>query len=293
MIRTYAPRLFLLALALFWLSLLLTLDIEEPRYSGSTDTPLPYTYTHLEGIEELEFDRELKNSPHYSSSFYIKYANQPYITLLAIHIDNPHRVIKDPFIRQGKRLIFRPTDHLTENKDQDAKKANPKNPKWFVAEIILPLHIKHLHTREINLDISSEQNTIVPSLSIDAKNVTVGLRNLNAFTVHIRNSYTAESCNNIKRTHYDNEGVTKIHNSVHVKNLSLESIYGHIELENPHTIGTLNLQTTPQTSMELEGIGIYARMKWQALPTPARPECEAPSRAAGAASGASATASAP
>ena len=64
----YALPVFLLAVATFWLSLLLTINLRRTTESfDGIDVP----YTQVEGVDSLELVHSNENERHYSSSMYI------------------------------------------------------------------------------------------------------------------------------------------------------------------------------------------------------------------------------
>ena len=97
----YAPRLFLVTLALFWLSLLPTIYTRtSSRYSDEIQLP----YTQLAGIEQLEFAR-IHADKEYNSNIEIHYVDQPHITVEFRGISDP-AIVKNLFVAVSFPQIF-------------------------------------------------------------------------------------------------------------------------------------------------------------------------------------------
>ena len=112
----YALPVFLLAVATFWLSLLLTINLRRTTESfDGIDVP----YTQVEGVDSLELVHSNENERHYSSSMYIRYADQPHITLKIRNLQNPETAIQQIFVREGSRLILQPKIHQQLDKEAE------------------------------------------------------------------------------------------------------------------------------------------------------------------------------
>ena len=113
----------------------------------------------------------------------------------------------------------------------------------------------------------------LPKLHVDTEDASIELDNIHMAVLNIRNRYIKESCTDKDNYSY-RSGRIEIKKDAHVNQLFIESIYGHIELENSAAIKTMHLKTTPETSIELDRLDIYPRMRWEPLPTPPLPACK-------------------
>ena len=274
----YALPVFLLAVATFWLSLLLTINLRRTTESfDGIDVP----YTQVEGVDRLELVHSNENERHYSSSMYIRYADQPHITLKIRNLQNPETAIQQIFVREGSRLILQPKIHQQLDKEAANSQYDMDNEKWRITEMTLPIHINRLHTRGIKLNISEKDSDQknektgleLPKLHVDTEDASIELDNIHMAVLNIRNRYIKESCTDKDNYSY-RSGRIEIKKDAHVNQLFIESIYGHIELENSAAIKTMHLKTTPETSIELDRLDIYPRMRWEPLPTPPLPACK-------------------
>ena len=270
--RSYTLRLFLVALGLFWLSLLLITNTRtSSRYSDEIQLP----YTQLAGIEQLELAR-IHADKEYSSNIEIHYVDQPHITVEFRGISDP-AVVKNLFVRNGNRLILQPEVYT---KDDSAAASNPPSAAayqdgwWRIAQINLPLQITQLRAHNIRLTIGKDEEAkklTLPTLNIEAQNADIEFWGMDIGTLNVRNaeddtSYTEKSSD------ANNSGTVTIDRSTTVGQLFIESINGHIKLANTAAIQHMRLHTTPETSIELDRIDAFQRIHWTPLPALEMPQ---------------------
>ena len=268
----YAPRLFLVTLALFWLSLLPTIYTRtSSRYSDEIQLP----YTQLAGIEQLELAR-IHADKEYSSNIEIHYVDQPHITVEFRGISDP-AVVKNLFVRNGNRLILQPEVYT---KDDSAAASNPPSAAayqdgwWRIAQINLPLQITQLRAHNIRLTIGKDEEAkklTLPTLNIEAQNADIEFWGMDIGTLNVRNAEDDTSCTE-KSSDANNSGTVTIDRSTTVGQLFIESINGHIKLANTAAIQHMRLHTTPETSIELDRIDAFQRIHWTPLPALEMPQ---------------------
>lgn len=274
----YALPVFFLAVAIFWLSLLLTMNL---RHSPEPYEGIELPYTQVEGIDSLELIHSDENERHYSSTMFIYYAEQPHITLKIRNLKNPEATIQQLFVRKGSRLILQPKIHQQPEKNATDNDNLLNDTNWRITEMTLPIHINRLYTRGIELDISKKNKNQedekielnLPELHIDTEDASIELNDIHATIVNIRNRYNKRDCED-KKTHTYSSAKIKIERKAKIDTLFIESIYGHLDLENSAAIKNMHLKTTPETSMKLDRLDIYQRMRWEPLPTPPLPACK-------------------
>ncbi|MDO4795175.1 MAG: hypothetical protein Q4A28_04435 [Brachymonas sp.] len=286
----YALPVFFLTVAIFWLSLLLSSDI---RFESSASNSTSVDYKDLEGIDSLALIHSPENERYYSAYKYIRYADQPHITVTVNNTKNSPTAIKHIFVRQGNSLIFQPDIQQPFAKTTNNDILDTNNDNWEIREIILPKKIIKIHSRGVELNIGSEYGNgepimNLPQLQLDMDDASIEIERIGIESLNIRSRYIKKSCTDKSNYSY-RSGRIEIKKDAHVNQLFIESIYGYIELENSAAIKTMHLRTTPETSIELDRLGIYQRMRWEPLPTPPMPECET-NEAASPAASASATA---
>lgn len=269
----YALPVFLLSIAIFWLSLLLTFNLRRTpeSYEG-----FPVSYTELEGIDSLELINSDENAPHYSSTMYIRYADQPHITVKVRNLAKPESAIQRIFVRKGSRLTLQADIHQAADEKAARNNRILDDTHWRISEIILPAQIHRLITRGIELDIASSDDRHsmkLPELHIDTEDASIDLDKMRIASLSIRNRYNKPDCED-KRTHTYSSAQIKIKEKTEVDALLVESVYGHIELKNSARIKAMRLKTTPETSIELDRLDIYPRMRWEPLPPPELPACK-------------------
>lgn len=270
--RSYTIRLFLVALGLFWLSLLLITNTRtSSRYSDEIQLP----YTQLAGIEQLELAR-IHADKEYSSNIEIHYVDQPHITVEFRGISDP-AVVKNLFVRNGNRLILQPEVYT---KDDSAAASNPPSAAayqdgwWRIAQINLPLQITQLRAHNIRLTIGKDEEAkklTLPTLNIEAQNADIEFWGMDIGTLNVRNAEDDTSCTE-KSSDANNSGTVTIDRSTTVGQLFIESINGHIKLANTAAIQHMRLHTTPETSIELDRIDAFQRIHWTPLPALEMPQ---------------------
>lgn len=270
--RSYTLRLFLVALGLFWLSLLLITNTRtSSRYSDEIQLP----YTQLAGIEQLELAR-IHADKEYSSNIEIHYVDQPHITVEFRGISDP-AVVKNLFVRNGNRLILQPEVYT---KDDSAAASNPPSAAayqdgwWRIAQINLPLQITQLRAHNIRLTIGKDEEAkklTLPTLNIEAQNADIEFWGMDIGTLNVRNAEDDTSCTE-KSSDANNSGTVTIDRSTTVGQLFIESINGHIKLANTAAIQHMRLHTTPETSIELDRIDAFQRIHWTPLPALEMPQ---------------------
>lgn len=266
----YALPVFFLTVAIFWLSLLLSSDVTivaEPYDRISV------SYKELEGIDSLELIRSQENPNYYSPTMYIRYADQSHITVTINNIKSPETAIKHIFIHQGNRLLLQPYIHQSLSKKTENKDYLTDSKKWHIDEIILPKQITQLHTRSIGLNITSREISKLPKLHIKTEGASIDIGNIKIESLSINYQYNKTSCTGENDRSY-RSGPIKMETHANVDTLFIEGIYSHIDLNNSASIQSLHLKTTPETSVELDRLDIYPRMRWEPLPTPPLPECQ-------------------
>ena len=263
--RSYTIRLFLVALGLFWLSLLLITNTRtSSRYSDEIQLP----YTQLAGIEQLEFAR-IHADKEYNSNIEIHYVDQPHITVEFRGISDP-AIVKNLFVRNGNRLILQPEVYT---KDDSAAANNPPSAAyqdgwWRIAKINLPLQITQLRAHNIRLTIGKDEEVkklTLPTLNIEAQNADIEFWGMDIGALNVRNAEDDTRCTE-KSSDANNSGTVTIDRSTTVGQLFIESINGHIKLANSAAIQHMRLHTTPETSIELDRIDAFQRMHWTPLP---------------------------
>ena len=263
--RSYTIRLFLVALGLFWLSLLLITNTRtSSRYSDEIQLP----YTQLAGIEQLEFAR-IHADKEYNSNIEIHYVDQPHITVEFRGISDP-AIVKNLFVRNGNRLILQPEVYT---KDDSAAANNPPSAAyqdgwWRIAKINLPLQITQLRAHNIRLTIGKDEEVkklTLPILNIEAQNADIEFWGMDIGALNVRNAEDDTRCTE-KSSDANNSGTVTIDRSTTVGQLFIESINGHIKLANSAAIQHMRLHTTPETSIELDRIDAFQRMHWTPLP---------------------------
>ena len=270
--RSYTLRLFLVALGLFWLSLLLITNTRtSSRYSDEIQLP----YTQLAGIEQLELAR-IHADKEYSSNIEIHYVDQPHITVEFRGISDP-AIVKNLFVRNGNRLILQPEVYT---KDDSAAASNPPSAAayqdgwWRIAQINLPLQITQLRAHNIRLTIGKDEEAkklTLPTLNIEAQNADIEFWGMDIGTLNVRNAEDDTSCTE-KSSDANNSGTVTIDRSTTVGQLFIESINGHIKLANTAAIQHMRLHTTPETSIELDRIDAFQRIHWTPLPALEMPQ---------------------
>ena len=313
--RSYTIRLFLVALGLFWLGLMLTAGL---RTSASRSDLIALDYKQLEGIESIHFDSNLMEETASSriNSLKVTYADQPHITVEFDGIEDKN-VVSNLFTRDGNRLIFSPK---IRQKESDAFSPNddamPYHTGWWdIRKIRLPLHLQHIKTRKISLDILNEQELLdrqetshdeqpqtnevvisyLPQLDIDveADSISVGMH---VGTLKIRQHADYVVYPSGTGCSLSNSGRITILSSSKIGELSIESRGGDsIRLDNTADIQKMTLRTTPDTNIELDRIDAFQRMHWTPLPALEVPKaCHTPAEipASAAASAVAATSAA-
>ena len=270
--RSYTLRLFLVALGLFWLSLLLITNTRtSSRYSDEIQLP----YTQLAGIEQLELAR-IHADKEYNSNIEIHYVDQPHITVEFRGISDP-AIVKNLFVRNGNRLILQPEVYT---KDDSAAASNPPSAAayqdgwWRIAQINLPLQITQLRAHNIRLTIGKDEEAkklTLPTLNIEAQNADIEFWGMDIGTLNVRNAEDDTSCTE-KSSDANNSGTVTIDRSTTVGQLFIESINGHIKLANTAAIQHMRLHTTPETSIELDRIDAFQRIHWTPLPALEMPQ---------------------
>ncbi len=316
--RSYTIRLFLVALGLFWLGLMLTAGL---RTSASRSDLIALDYKQLEGIESIHFDSNLMEETASSriNSLKVTYADQPHITVEFDGIEDKN-VVSNLFTRDGNRLIFSPK---IRQKESDASSPNddamPYHTGWWdIKKIRLPLHLQHLKTRGINLEILNEQELIdlhentyndqpqtdeivishLPQLDIESEVDFIGI-GMHIGTLRIRQHADYVVYPSGTGCSLSNSGRITIFSSSKIGELSIESRGGDsIKLDNTADIQKMTLRTTPDTNIELDRIDAFQRIHWTPLPALEVPKaCHTPaempaSAAASAMAAASASAAA-
>lgn len=303
--RSYTLRLFLLALGLFWLSLLFTIDLHNT--SEDTDDIIILNYPEMDGVESIHFDHSLiKKNLSSIHSLNINYVDQPYISIELRGIGNKD-AIQSLFKRDGNRLIFQP---LARQPDKNALPeegdVEPSPDDWWdIRKINLPLPIQHITAQGVDLSIEQKANNSQPQANHEAKlhlplldiqttgNNSINIANIQIGTlkIHSRTDYTL--CENDAAYPHGGGDIT-ISDGSTIDHLLIESQgEKNIRLDNTTAIKSMALRTSPETGISLDRIDAYPRLKWEPLPTPARPECEAQNRPQQATSAASATAAVP
>lgn len=271
--KRYALPVFFLTVAFFWLSLLLTIRLRaSPEFHDST----PVSYTEVQGIDSLELIHPEENEHDYSSTMYIRYADQPHITITFKNLKSPGTALQQIFVRKGSRLTLQPLIYPKRDGNTTDDTKTLDDTHWRITEMILPAHINRLYTRGIELDIASQDDKHLikmPQLHVEAEDASVELDVIEISTLDIRSRYNMQSCQE-QQFHAYHSGRIKVEENTKIDALFIESIYGHIELENSSAIQTMHLKTTPETSVELDRLDIYPRMRWEPLPTPPLPECQ-------------------
>lgn len=272
--RKYAPRLFMVMLALFWLSLLLTVGL---RPSSAYNNEITLSYKELNGIESVHFDNRFWNQEKSHINLEICYVNQPHISVefRGIHDET---VVNNLFDRDGNRLIFHP-EIIQENKNKDS---NDDFWWWNVKKINLPLHIQKITTQGIGLEIDgksqktetdnsesqieNETHISLPQLDIDAAGDSIDINHISIGKLKIRHHAPYTLCPDGVAYTYGGEEI-KIRSSAGIEHLLIESRAGkNIALNNTAAIKNMALYTSPETGIELDRIDAYQRLNWMPVP---------------------------
>ncbi len=281
--RSYTLRLFLLALGLFWLSLLLTVGV---RTSLKTPNDVSLNYTQMDGIESIHFDKNLFGKEQYSHySLDISYVDQPHISVEFDGIQND-AAIQSLFKRDGTRLIFQPIIRSKDkNKHHENSAVGPYHEGWWnIKQINLPLQIQKITTQGIDLDIDSSMPSLkekndqtqtnhenktkihLSRLDIEAKADSIDINDIHIGTLQIRNHAEYTLCEDGIAYAYDGGSIT-IRDQAKIDDLLIESRGGrNITLHNTASIKNMTLHTAPDIGIELDRIDAYQRMNWKPLP---------------------------